>query len=559
MKIMKQCRALFGQIAQVGFVLIAWISLVPRVYAESPLLEKVRAGGDVKIALLGTSLTSNGTWPTLLQNSLTAEAPGPGAVAIVNLASSGKSSNHGLSVQTPAALLEEPDAVFIEFGINDAASSLNVTLQESEDNLNAMIDQFVTQNPDVILVLQTMNVVAADSSPFSPRPDLANYYQVVRDVAAERGAILVDHYPNWLELFTNDPNTWESYMTDAVHPNALGQSTVLLPELRAVFGISAVPGPTVSGSILFQDDFSGVAEDGLDGTLPDATLNNTTWVADTEYQADGSALSGQPTRRAYLTLGDLIDGNRGNYDAIYTLTATIDVVSGDTGIWEGFGFWSEDEPARNFASTPSIGTAWMIRRDNDQMRVFRGPRIQNGMSESPASPNNVAGTVDCRIVLDLTDWNGTDNWGSVNYSTKLTSEMEFTELATGELDATNSSFRAVGLGGGAVTAKVSSFQLSKLVEFSPRLSGLIYLHATGESEINFSGNPNTRYKLVRADDLDFSNPTEDPLALMSATIGTIEAGGFVTDSNGNATLQFNLGTGPMSFVRAEEFPVEGGL
>lgn len=212
--------------------LLIFASLFQPTFAESALLAKVRSGENVKVCLLGTSLTKAGTWPGSLQTWLSRESPGPGTVSVVNLAASGKASNHGVSTQTPTALKHKPDAVFIEFSMNDAASTLNITRQQSLDNLNSMIDQFQDQNPDIMIVLQTMNNVADDTSPFSPRPQLEAYYQIYRDVAEKRGAILIDHYPNWLQLFTNDLATWNSYMNDPVHPNKLGQKNVLMPELQ---------------------------------------------------------------------------------------------------------------------------------------------------------------------------------------------------------------------------------------------------------------------------------------------------------------------------------------
>ena len=206
-KIISLCRSLKARVAM-GLLLVG--VLAQPVAGESELLAKVRAGENVKVVLLGTSLTAAATWPGSLQSWLRAESPGPGTVTVVNRAASGKASDHGLATQTPLALRDNPDAVFIEFSMNDAASSLNISKQQAENNLNAMIDAFVSQNPDVIIVLQTMNNLPPNTSPFSPRVDLNGYYQIYRDVAAERNAILIDHYPNWLELFTNDLATWYS-------------------------------------------------------------------------------------------------------------------------------------------------------------------------------------------------------------------------------------------------------------------------------------------------------------------------------------------------------------
>jgi hypothetical protein len=77
----------------------------------------------------------------------------------------------------------------------------------------------------------------------------------------------------------------------------------------------------------------------------------------------------------------------------------------------------------------------------------------------------------------------------------------------------------------------------------------------GDAEISIEGNPNTDYKLVRADDLDFSNPDQDPVPLDSASIGTYNNPDetVTTDSNGDATIQFEM-LGTKGFVRAEETP-----
>ena len=55
---------------------------------------------------------------------------------MVNLAVGGTASDDGVSSQTPAALAQNPDAVFIEFSMNDAATVKNITKQQAEDNLN---------------------------------------------------------------------------------------------------------------------------------------------------------------------------------------------------------------------------------------------------------------------------------------------------------------------------------------------------------------------------------------------------------------------------------------
>jgi len=87
----------------------------------------------------------------------------------------------------------------------------------------------------------------------------------------------------------------------------------------------------------------------------------------------------------------------------------------------------------------------------------------------------------------------------------------------------------------------------------PRITSFTYDPADGSAEATIEGSPFTRFKLVEAADLDFSTPDQDPVPLLGATVGTLIDGFYLTtDVNGVATVQFNLGTGPATFVRAEE-------
>ena len=79
-----------------------------------------------------------------------------------------------------------------------------------------------------------------------------------------------------------------------------------------------------------------------------------------------------------------------------------------------------------------------------------------------------------------------------------------------------------------------------------------YDPATGESEVRLEGNAATAYSLVEALDLDFDNPDpEQFIAPTGATVGTLNGAQIVTDDDGNATVQFNLGAAKIkSFIRA---------
>ena len=88
------------------------------------------------------------------------------------------------------------------------------------------------------IILQTMNACLDQAQPgggrhASDRPEVAAYFQGYREVAQARGLILVDHYPNWLKIMTNDLPLFDRLVPDRIHPQAEGYRQVLLPELKA--------------------------------------------------------------------------------------------------------------------------------------------------------------------------------------------------------------------------------------------------------------------------------------------------------------------------------------
>lgn len=82
------------------------------------------------------------------------------------------------------------------------------------------------------------------------------------------------------------------------------------------------------------------------------------------------------------------------------------------------------------------------------------------------------------------------------------------------------------------------------------ITAFSYDAATGAAEVSLSGNPATVYRLVNSPSLDFANSSA--ITLTGATVGTLSGVDVQTDGTGLATVQFNLGTSPANFVRAEQ-------
>ncbi|RYD23343.1 MAG: FAD-dependent oxidoreductase [Verrucomicrobiaceae bacterium] len=195
------------------------------------------AGQQRTIVVYGTSLTAGGAWVSQMNSWLSARFPGQ--FTVVNSGLSGKNSAEGLAQLQTKVLGKNPDTVFIEFAMNDAFlytdGTPRLSVAQAKVNLEAMIQAIRQKNPQAEIILQTMNVVwdspTGSNQSATLRPELASYYEMYRDVAAERGLMLIDHEANWSVLRNQSPSTFQSYVADGVHPNATGSSKVILPLL----------------------------------------------------------------------------------------------------------------------------------------------------------------------------------------------------------------------------------------------------------------------------------------------------------------------------------------
>lgn len=220
---------------------------------HAAILATLNRGESMTIAAIGTSLTasSHSTWFSQMSAWLNGEYPGQATFHDEAIASSAskytdtyKSPGSGLDVQLDKALAHNPDAIFIEFAMNDAYSAYGISVDMSKENLQAMIDRIHTWGSEhgksVDIIVQTMN-----NEPYSgARPNLPAYYEGYREVAASNGLLLIDNCQNWTALHSSDLTTWRAYIPDGIHPNALGTEKVIIPEIKESL-MSQVPEPTV--------------------------------------------------------------------------------------------------------------------------------------------------------------------------------------------------------------------------------------------------------------------------------------------------------------------------
>src|SRR5690606_33469017 len=108
-------------------------------------------GENQSVVIYGTSLTAGGAWGSQVRSFLDTQYPGQ--VTWVNSGLSGKASNSGVANLNDRVLAHQPDAVFIEFGMNDAFTDYavgdidrGIALSQARSNLESMIASIQSQN-----------------------------------------------------------------------------------------------------------------------------------------------------------------------------------------------------------------------------------------------------------------------------------------------------------------------------------------------------------------------------------------------------------------------------
>lgn len=201
-----------------------------------PLVSRLAAGQPQRLGFYGTSLTAAGAWVPQLATAL--EARFPGLLATFNGAESGMHSRWGVENLDARVLAHRPDALFIEFAVNDACARFGISVAEARANLKNMIDRVLAQNPACDVILQVMNpVIDRPAGHDGHRPELAAYQDNYRQVARERGFLCIDHMPAWMELLERDEAQFRAWVPDGLHPQSEGYARLVTPEILRRLGL----------------------------------------------------------------------------------------------------------------------------------------------------------------------------------------------------------------------------------------------------------------------------------------------------------------------------------
>jgi acyl-CoA thioesterase-1 len=132
-------------------------------------------------------LTAHGAWVTQVESALNQVFPGQ--ITWINSAIPGLWSGPALDRMTEQVLCHNPDAVFLEFSINDAFSDSRTSVDEARYNLNEMINRILERNSRCEIVLMVMN--PPWGRPQAERPHYEDYADMYHRQRKRHHAVIV--------------------------------------------------------------------------------------------------------------------------------------------------------------------------------------------------------------------------------------------------------------------------------------------------------------------------------------------------------------------------------
>ena len=283
--------------------------------------------------------------------------------------------------------------------------------------------------------------------------------------------------------------------------------------------------------IIYSDDFDGSSAADLHGTAPDTRPGAQTWMAATQWKADGSK-STSANANAWLPFMP-VAGNR------YYLSLDVNPDISGSADWFAIGF-SNGSSTTNWHTSSDQVFGWMLNRENDGagdvVQTFVGPDTGSGASHD-FNPDKV-GPVKMEVVLDTQPANWTVEW-----------REDGAPIRGPEAFATNPTINYAGFGAwNTATGVVDDFSLTSDPVGPPPLLDEVTVRVQATCDNHYqmflSDSPTVQGALVgqsaggtndwqSAETFDFQVPTDKTMYLhvLGDNDDPPQWGGFIADFN----------------------------
>ncbi|MES2276537.1 MAG: SGNH/GDSL hydrolase family protein [Bacteroidota bacterium] len=197
-------------------------------FAQTQLVKNLQAGKPQVLVVYGTSLSSftgGQAWVKAVSDSLNKKYNG-----LLKVFNSGKSamwSTWGVQHLEDSVISKKPDAVLMEFSMNDAFLNYKTSVELARLNLVYTIDRIKLFNPTCEVILQIMNIPVNVHA--EQRPNLLQYNNMYRQVARKKKLLLIDHYPHWKAILDKGKDGYMKLVPDGIHPDAAGARLIVAP------------------------------------------------------------------------------------------------------------------------------------------------------------------------------------------------------------------------------------------------------------------------------------------------------------------------------------------
>lgn len=190
----------------------------PRDRAAPPIVGS--EGRALRMTVLGTSLSSASRyhWPDEVGEQLSIRISRP--VEVQRVVQPGATSTWGTD-QIERVVATRPDIVLVELAVNDADLRHRLTVAASITRHESILSGLRTRRPEATIVLLTMNPASGPRA--WARPFLSRYYAEYVELAQHHEAGLVDLYPRWNALGTD-----ERELGDGLHPSDAAATRVVV-------------------------------------------------------------------------------------------------------------------------------------------------------------------------------------------------------------------------------------------------------------------------------------------------------------------------------------------